>query len=270
LLARRVAIHRFAVTVKPFGVKAGLASTYTPGLFLDALRGAGWTPGVVPETVIYSYARFELYLTTQSDAYTPNHMLGTGPGRFFLVNDTDGRVGINCLGTGPSATAAQLELQAELGVRSVVLIGTAGGLVRNQSPGDVVLPTSAVRADGTSDHYAPPEKAACPDPQLFGRFSDFLEAAGIVAAKAPCWTTAGVFRTTAAELSYYGEQGVRAVEEEVAALYVVGSARDVQTAACLVLDGVPTDDGSWRLDLASAQQQLQRLFTATIEFASTL
>ena len=75
-------------------------------------------------------------------------------GRFFLVNETDLRVGINCLGTGPSVTAAQLELQAELGVHTVLLVGTAGGLTVDQKPGGIVLPTSAVRADGTSDHYA--------------------------------------------------------------------------------------------------------------------
>jgi hypothetical protein len=154
------------VAVDPFGGKAGLPAVYTPAVFLDALRGIGWEPGTVPTTVIYTYARFELYLSTRPDAYTPNDMLGTGPGRFFLINDTDNRVGVNCLATGPSATAAQLELQAELGVRNVLLIGTAGGLSIAQRPGEVVLPTCAVRAEGTSDHYAPTDQPAEPDREL--------------------------------------------------------------------------------------------------------
>ena len=150
------------MTVPLFGDKSELPASYTPTLFLDALRGIGWEPGVVPETVIYTYARFELYLATEPAAYTPNNMLGTGPGRFFIVNDTDGRVGINCLGTGPSITAAQIELQAALGVERALIAGTAGGLLSDQSPGDLVLPTAAVRDDGTTDHYATSGQPAVP------------------------------------------------------------------------------------------------------------
>jgi uridine phosphorylase len=258
------------MTLHRFGEKAQLRALYTPQLFLDALRHIGWEPGVVPETVLYTYARFELYLSTRPDAYTPNDMLGTGPGRFFLVNDSQGRVGINCLGTGPSATAMQLELQAAIGVRHVLLIGTAGGLLATQSPGDVVFATEAVRADGTSDHYAAGDEPAVPDPDLFGRFCQFIEQRGFAATRAPCWTTAATFRTTAAEVAYYAEQGVRAVEEEVAALYVVGRARGLRTAAGLVLDGVPSDGEHWRINLAAAGQELRRLFAATVEFAATL
>ena len=258
------------MAVEPFQGKASLPASYTAKVFLAALRDIGWTPGIVPETVIYTYARFERYLATQRDVYTPNDMLGTGPGRFFLVNGTDQRVGINCLGTGPSVTAAQLELQAELGVHNVLLVGTAGGLTVDQKPGGIVLPTSAVRADGTSDHYAAPGQPARPDAALFANFTEHLVAAGIVGETAACWTTAAPFRTTADELAYYARHGVRAVEEEAAALFTVGQARNVRTAAALVLDGVPTSGGGWHLDLAAAQQQLQALFTATVLFAAGL
>jgi len=258
------------VALEPFRDKADLPAMYTPAVFLDALRNIGWQPGVVPPTVIYTYARFELYLGTQPALFTPNDMLGTGPGRFFLVNDTDNRVGINCLGTGPSATAAQLELQAALGVRQVILVGTAGGLAVDQKPGDVVIPTSAVRADGTSDHYAPPDVPAVPNPDMRAAFTNFLDSRGIEFCEAPCWTTAAPFRTTPDEVAYYALHGVRAVEEEVAAQFVVGSSLKVRTAAALVLDGVPSDDGSWRIDFAAAQQALQRLFAASIDFAATL
>jgi uridine phosphorylase len=262
--------HAVLVFVDPVSDKADEPAVYTPRVFLDALSGIGWEPGVVPETVIYTYARFELFLATRPDSYTCNDMLGSGPGRFFIVNDTDNRVGINCLGIGPSATAAQLELQAELGVRNVLVIGTAGGLTPDQAPGDVILPTSAVRADGTSDHYAPRDRPARPDPELSELFNAHLETRGIAGQTAPCWTTAAPFRTTAVEIAYDSGRGVRAVEEEVAALFTVGAARGLRTAAALVLDGVPTSDGGWHIDLVAAQRQLQAVFTATVEFAGTL
>ena len=183
--------------------KETLPASYTPSVFLDALRASGWEPGVVPATVIYTYARFELYLANQPNAYTPNHMLGTGPGRFFLVNRTDGTVGINCMGTGPSATAAQLELQAALGIRRALIVGTAGGLHPNQQPGDVVVPSEAVRTDGTSDHYALADVPARPDEALAGRLDEFLRSRGLDTSTAPCWTTAAPFRTTTEEVEFY-------------------------------------------------------------------
>jgi hypothetical protein len=66
-------------------------SAFRPAAFLDALRAGGWEPGPVPESVVFTYARFELYLVAHPELYTPNHVLGTGPGRFFLINATDGR-----------------------------------------------------------------------------------------------------------------------------------------------------------------------------------
>jgi uridine phosphorylase len=197
-------------------------------------------------------------------------MLGTGPGRFFLVNHSNGKLGINCLGTGPSATAAQIELQAALGVRRVIIVGTAGGLHLDQHPGDVVVASEAVRTDGTSDHYAAQEVAAVPDEALTGQLNEFLQSRGLGTSVAPCWTTAAPFRTTNVEIEFYADLGVRAVEEEAAALFVVAAARGVHAAAVLVVDAVPTSDAGWHLDLAAAQQQLQTVFAATIDFATSV
>lgn len=46
---------------------------HRPGTFLDALRADGWEPGPVPESVVFTYARFELYLAAHPELYTPNH-----------------------------------------------------------------------------------------------------------------------------------------------------------------------------------------------------
>src|SRR4051812_41749839 len=207
------------MSVPLFSGKWSLGTRYPASLFIDHLRSAGWTPGVVPASVIYTYARFELYLATRPDLFTSNDMLGTGPGRFFLVNGSDNRVAINCLGIGPSATAAQLELQAELGVRRVVILGTAGGLTTGLHPGDIVVPTEAVRADGTSDHYAHPDTPALPHPELAGGYAAHLEGLGHAVHRGPTWTTAAAFRTTAEEVDHYSSHGVLTVEEEAAALF---------------------------------------------------
>ena len=220
--------------------------------------------------MILTYARFELYLAGQTDDYTPNHMLGTGPGRFFLVNSTDHRVAVNCLGVGAPATAAQIELQAELGVQCFVVLGTAGGLTSDLSPGDIVVPTVAVRDDGTTDHYGDPAEPAVPDSLLSDGYADFLIQQGRDVQRGPTWTTGAPFRTTSAETMHYASHGVLTVEEEVATLFIVGAHRNVRTAAGLVVDGVADSDGQWTVDQRRGGQVLQQLLQPTISYLASL
>lgn len=63
---------------------------------------------------------------------------------------------------GPSAAIAVEELAA-CGVKHFIRVGTCGGISMNVCPGDVVIATGAVRQDGTSHEYAPPEFPAVSD-----------------------------------------------------------------------------------------------------------
>lgn len=60
---------------------------------------------------------------------------------------------------GPSASIAIDEL-AQLGVRTIIRVGTTGAIQPHVSVGDLVVTTGAVRLDGASTHYAPIEYPA--------------------------------------------------------------------------------------------------------------
>src|SRR4051812_2394921 len=139
-------------------------------------------------------------------------MLGPGPGRFFLVNSSHGDVGINCLGIGAPAAAAQLELQAELGVRRCISIGTAGGLQADLEPGQIVVLTNAIRDEGTSYHYIAPDADAAPDTALTARYVEHLAAAGIEHRPGVSLTTDAPHRTTVREVMHHRHRGVVTVE----------------------------------------------------------
>ncbi|MBE6600218.1 MAG: uridine phosphorylase [Ruminococcaceae bacterium] len=66
---------------------------------------------------------------------------------------------------GPSAAIAVEELAA-CGVKNFIRIGTCGGIDTKVRPGDIVIATGAVRQDGTSHEYAPPEFPAVADFEL--------------------------------------------------------------------------------------------------------
>jgi len=246
------------------------ASVYPPTVFLEALLGTGWTAGVVPESIVMTYAHMELYLATRPDLYTPNHMLGTGPGRFYIVNGTDDRVGINCLGIGAPAAVAQMELQVELGAKRFISIGLAGGFLPFMNPGDLILATDAVRDEGTSFHYLEPDVRAVPHAGLNDAYGSALDAAGLKPVWGTTLTTDAPHRTTAREIDKMREDGVLTVEMEASAIFAAGAAMGVETASALVVDGVAGDDYAFRLDLAAATAKLQALFAATVSFLGDL
>jgi uridine phosphorylase len=248
--------------------KHAYPSAFRPAAFLDALRADGWEPGPVPESVVFTYARFELYLAAHPELYTPNHMLGTGPGRFFLVNSTGGRVGVNCLGIGAPAAVAQLEVQAELGVGRCISIGTGGGFKADQEPGSIVLLTSAVRDEGTSHHYLPAGTPAVPDMALTSSFGAALDDAGLAYVTGATVTTDAPYRTTAAEILLHRANGALAQDMEAAALFAVGQVRGLPVASAVVINEIAAHDGT-TYQMGGGQragQALRGLFTATVAF----
>jgi uridine phosphorylase len=220
----------------------------------------------VPGSVVYSYGDFELFPGSHPELYTRNDMLGCGPGRFFLVNATDGHVGVNCLGIGAPASVAQLQLQADLGVRRCISIGTGGGLQLGQQPGQMVVGLNAVRDEGTSYHYLGPDEEASPDRGLSADYSTALSA-GIAHVVGSTVTTDAPHRTTPDEVRYHRANGVQTVEMEAAALFAVGRVRRLPVAAAVVVDGAAGEEGnSWRLDLPMAADVLRGLVATTIDF----
>lgn len=63
---------------------------------------------------------------------------------------------------GPSTSIAVEEL-AQLGVRTFLRVGTTGAIQPDIEPGDIIVTTGAVRLDGGSFHFVPPEFPAVPD-----------------------------------------------------------------------------------------------------------
>lgn len=148
---------------------------------------------------------------------------------------------------GPSAAIAAEEL-VDCGAEVLIRVGTCGGIATAVASGDLVVATGAVRQDGTSHEYAPPEYPAVPD---FGVTAALRKAALCVAAEAGNRNAVhlGVVQS---KDSFYGQHsparmpvsgdleakweawkrlGVLASEMEASTLFTVGAARGVRTGA---------------------------------------
>jgi AMP nucleosidase len=73
----------------------------------------------------------------------------------------DGITLIN-FGMGSPNAATVMDLLSAIVPKAVLFLGKCGGLKRKNQIGDLILPIAAIRGEGTSNDYLPPEVPALP------------------------------------------------------------------------------------------------------------
>lgn len=165
---------------------------------------------------------------------------------YLFDGDDDGLALVADFGIGAPVAAVMLEDLVALGCRTVVSIGTCGGMAQDLAIGELLVCVGAVRDEGTSHHYLPAGEPAVPDPSLTARLEAVLLERDLPYRTGRTWTTDAPYRETREEVLAHVEQGVPVVEMEAAALFAVGEARGASVASLLVVsDVLSTLDGSW-------------------------
>ena len=144
-------------------------------------------------------------------------------------------VSINQLPVGAPAAVINLEVLAVGGARDVMAVGAAGSLQEYAPIGAAVLPTSALREEGTSYHYRPPDVPATPDPELVAALRAACGERGLIAHEGPIWTTDAPFRELTSKVRRMAANGIIAVDMEASALYIVGAVRGMRVASLFVV-----------------------------------
>lgn len=132
---------------------------------------------------------------------------------------------------GGAAAASALELMIAAGVKTAFLVGSAGSLQPHLPVGSLVIPTSALRHEGTSHHYLPVEEPSTASPDLVDALvSASLRRGKTTPSLGPLWTTDAPYRECAGTVARHRESGVLAVEMEAAALFAVALHRNTRIA----------------------------------------
>ena len=87
---------------------------------------------------------------------------------------------IGAISSGVGAPSLEIATQefATIGGRTIIRVGTCGALRAEIEPGDLIVPVAAVRRDGTSDRYLPPEHPAFADPEVYMALIEACERLG--------------------------------------------------------------------------------------------
>jgi len=136
-------------------------------------------------------------------------------------------------GIGAPFAAALLEYVIALGCRKFIACGSAGVLDEAIAVGHIVVPSSAVRDEGTSYHYLPPGREVNPSPEGLAAIEKVLTAHGRDYVVAKTWTTDAFYRETPGRIARRRSEGCLTVEMEASALFAVAEFRGLVLAQML-------------------------------------
>lgn len=158
-------------------------------------------------------------------------------------------------GMGSANAATIMDLLMARNPEGVLFLGKCGGLKHSTEIGHFILPTAAIRGDGTSNDYIPPEVPALPSFKLHKFVSD-----KIVQRKMDYRT--GVIYTTNRRVWEWDEKfkeylaglGAIGIDMETATLFIVGYVNQIARGALLLVsdrpmvpEGIKTEESDKRV-----------------------
>lgn len=151
----------------------------------------------------------------------------------------DGITIIN-FGMGSPTAATVMDLLTAIEPKAVLFLGKCGGLKKRNKIGDLILPIAAIRGEGTSNDYFPPEVPALPAFALQKAISTTIRDH-----KLDYWT--GTVYTTNRRVwehdldfkAYLEKIRAYAIDMETATIFSVGFYNKIPTGAILMVSDQP-------------------------------
>ena len=152
-------------------------------------------------------------------------------------------------GVGAPLVVGLLEEAIAKGCRKFIACGGAGVLDCEIAVGHIIVPTSAVRDEGTSYHYLPPGREVGPSPEGVTAIEKVLTRRGVPWLAGKTWTTDAPYRETPDKVKLRRAEGCLTVEMEAAAFFAVAQFRGVPFAQMLYggddVSGAEWDTRDW-------------------------
>ncbi|MXX46065.1 MAG: nucleoside phosphorylase [Acidimicrobiia bacterium] len=149
-------------------------------------------------------------------------------------------MGVVSHGVGAAGAAVCFDELFQAGVRRVIRAGSCGGMQDDVLDGHLVIVTAAVRNDGLTPQLAPVGYPAAASPDIVAALRRAAQGDGNV--HEGLALTNAVFYTNdimGSNLRLWQKAGVKAVEMECAALFVMAGLAGRECGAILTVDGNP-------------------------------
>ena len=153
---------------------------------------------------------------------------------------TAGEITIINFGMGSPGAATIMDLLTAIEPKAVLFLGKCGGLKKRNKLGDLILPIAAIRGEGTSNDYFPPEVPALPAFALQKAISTTIREYAVDYWTGTVYTTnRRVWEHDEAFKEYLKKIRAYAIDMETATIFSVGFFNKIPTGALLLVSDQP-------------------------------
>jgi len=177
-----------------------------------------------------------------------------GQSRPMQAASNDEGLTIVNFGIGSANAATIMDLLSAVEPKGVLFLGKCGGLKDSTVIGNFILPIAAIRGEGTSMDYLPPEVPAMPSFKLHKFVSDRLlerkleyRTGVIYTTNRRLWEHDYEFREKLDRLTCIG------IDMETATLFIVGHYNSIARGALLLVSDVPTTPEGVKTEASDAE-----------------
>jgi AMP nucleosidase len=157
-----------------------------------------------------------------------------------MPSATAGEITMINFGMGTANAATIMDLLSAISPKACLFLGKCGGLKKKNQLGDLVLPIAAIRGEGTSDDYMPPQVPALPAFGLQKAVSTTIRDLGqdywtgtVYTTNRRVWEHDDVFKKKLRKVR------AMAIDMETATLFITGFANKIPTGALLLVSDQP-------------------------------
>lgn len=143
-------------------------------------------------------------------------------------------------GMGSPMAATTMDLLSAISPKAVLFLGKCGGLKRKNQLGDLILPIAAIRGEGTSNDYFPPEVPALPSFMIHRAVSGVIRdmeldywSGTVYTTNRRVWEHDDAFKEQLRRMRCMG------IDMETATLFMTGFANEIPTGALLLVSDQP-------------------------------
>jgi uridine phosphorylase len=173
-----------------------------------------------------------------------------GPHCIYEISYHNQRLAFFHPGVGAPMAAGLLEEAIAFGCRKFIACGGCGVLEKDIAVGHLIVVSSAVRDEGVSYHYLPPDREVVANDYGIQALVKTLSDRAVPYRVGKTWTTDAPYRETANKIARRREEGCLTVEMESAALMAVAQFRGATLGQTLYggddLSGVEWDNRQWQ------------------------
>ena len=198
-------------------------------------RYTGTSPGEYGEWILLT--NFQNYVEKFSEKFNVP-VNGIGGPMTSATNEKE--LSIINFGIGSANAATIMDLLACIKPKGVLFLGKCGGLKKTTELGHFILPTAAIRGEGTSDDYFPKEVPAMPSFKLHKHVSQVLVERELEYRTGVIYTTnRRVWEHDEEFKNYLKRVRAMGIDMETATIFITGFANGIDRGALLMVSDTP-------------------------------